>query len=185
MTELAAAPAESAEIVFLGLRKAAPHGEIARVLLAFLASAGLFYVNIMPALVDGLVQGAGFTNRQAGLVGSSNVYGAALGALVAVFFVKRIDWRKAAYALLAGLICIDLSSLLLQKFAPAARHAFRARLRRRHARRHRVLDHCPYARSPIARSVTCCWCSLVSADLGSCCCHHWCRSSARACCSGR
>ncbi len=118
MTELAAAPAESAEIAFLGLRKAAPHGEIARVLLAFLASAGLFYVNIMPALVDGLVQGAGFTNRQAGLVGSSNVYGAALGALVAVFFVKRIDWRKAAYALLAGLICIDLSSLLLQKFAP-------------------------------------------------------------------
>ena len=34
-----------------GLRKAAPDGEIARVLLAFLAAAGLFYVNIMPALV--------------------------------------------------------------------------------------------------------------------------------------
>ena len=27
---------------------AAPNGEIARVLLAFLATAGLFYVNIMP-----------------------------------------------------------------------------------------------------------------------------------------
>src|SRR5512140_3259605 len=104
--------------VFLGLHKAAPHGEVARVLLAFLASAGLFYVNIMPALVDGLIQGAGFSNREAGLVGSSNVYGAALGALIAVFIVKRIQWRKAAYALLAGLICMDLLSLLVQKFEP-------------------------------------------------------------------
>src|SRR5512139_89232 len=97
-----------ADVVFLGLRKAAPHGEIARVLLAFLASAGLFYVNIMPALVDGLIQGAGFTNREAGMVGSSNVYGASLGALVAVFFVKRVNWRRASYFLLIGLISMDL-----------------------------------------------------------------------------
>jgi predicted MFS family arabinose efflux permease len=116
MTELAAGVTRPTRPVFLGLHQATPHGEIARVLLAFLASAGLFYVNIMPALVDGLVQGAGFTNRQAGLVGSSNVYGAALGALVAVFMVKRIDWRKAAYLLLAGLICVDLVSMLVQRF---------------------------------------------------------------------
>ena len=104
--------------VFLGLRKAAPHGEIARVLLAFLASAGLFYVNIMPALVDGLIQGAGFSNREAGMVGSSNVYGASLGALVAVFFVKRVNWRRASYALLIGLISMDLLSMLVQAFLP-------------------------------------------------------------------
>ena len=34
-------------------------GEIARVLLAFLATAGIFYVNIMPAIVDGLIEGLG------------------------------------------------------------------------------------------------------------------------------
>jgi len=85
-----------------GLRKAAPDGEMARVLLAFLATAGIFYVNIMPALVDGLVQGAGFSNRQAGMVGSSNVYGAAIGALIAVFIVKKIQWRTWAYALLTA-----------------------------------------------------------------------------------
>jgi predicted MFS family arabinose efflux permease len=105
-----------ARAVFLGLHKAAPNGEIARVLLAFLATAGLFYVNIMPALVDGLIEGAGFSNRQAGMVGSSNVYGAAVGALVAVFLVRRIAWRKAAYALLGALICVDLLSLLVQQF---------------------------------------------------------------------
>ena len=73
-----------------GLRKAAPDGEVARVLLAFLATAGIFYVNIMPALVDGLVQGAGFSNRQAGLVGSSNVYGAAIGALIVTLRMTRV-----------------------------------------------------------------------------------------------
>ena len=92
---------------------AAPNGEIARVLLAFLATAGLFYVNIMPALVDGLIEGLGFSNRDAGLVGSANVYGAAVGAFSAVFVVKRISWRMAAVVLLVGLITVDLVSMLL------------------------------------------------------------------------
>lgn len=93
---------------------AAPNGEVARVLLAFLATAGLFYVNIMPALVDGLIEGLGFTNKEAGLVGSANVYGAAVGAFAAVFIVKRVNWRMAAVALLIGLILIDLASMLLK-----------------------------------------------------------------------
>ena len=97
---------------------AAPNGEVARVLLAFLATAGLFYVNIMPALVDGLIEGLGFTNRQAGLVGSANVYGAAVGAFTAVFVVKRISWRAAAVVLLLTMISIDFASMLLE--SPAA-----------------------------------------------------------------
>lgn len=94
---------------------AAPNGEVARVLLAFLATAGLFYVNIMPALVDGLIEGLGFSNREAGLVGSANVYGAAVGAFTAVFVVKRINWRMAAIVLLCGLISVDLISMLVTK----------------------------------------------------------------------
>ncbi|MBN7799140.1 MFS transporter [Parahaliea mediterranea] len=93
---------------------AAANGEIARVLLAFLATAGLFYVNIMPALVDGLIGGLGFSNREAGFVGSANVYGAALGALTAVFVVKRLPWRPCAVTLLLGLITIDFASMLLE-----------------------------------------------------------------------
>jgi predicted MFS family arabinose efflux permease len=92
---------------------ASPNGEIARVLLAFLATAGLFYVNIMPALVDGLIEGLGFSNREAGLVGSANVYGAAVGAFSAVFVVKRVSWRIAAVVLLIGLIAVDFLSMLL------------------------------------------------------------------------
>lgn len=85
----------------------------ARVLLSFLATAGFFYVNIMPALVDGLRQGLGFTNKQAGLVGSCNVYGAACGAFLIAFLVRHINWRSTAHLLLLGLIGMDLLSMLV------------------------------------------------------------------------
>ena len=94
--------------------RAAPDGLVAAVLLSFLATAGLFYVNIMPALVDGLKTGLGFSARDAGFVASANVYGAALGALMAVFTVKRFDWRKVALTALVVLIAIDLVSTQLR-----------------------------------------------------------------------
>lgn len=97
---------------------AKPNGEIARVLLAFLATAGLFYVNIMPALIDGLIEGLGFSNQQAGFVGSANVYGAALGALTAVFLVKHIPWRSTSVILLIGLITTDLVSMYMTQSTP-------------------------------------------------------------------
>ena len=103
---------------------ASPDGEIARVLLAFLATAGIFYVNIMPAIVDGLIEGLNFSNRDAGLVGSANTYGAAFGAFTVVFYVKRMNWRISAYALLIGLIAVDLASILLK--SPGSLIAMRA-----------------------------------------------------------
>ncbi|MDO8296580.1 MAG: hypothetical protein Q7T19_09100 [Caulobacter sp.] len=87
---------------------------LASVLLSFLATAGLFYVNIMAALVDGLISGAGLTAKQAGLVASANVYGAAVGALTAVFIIRRLPWRPTAVTVLLGLITIDLASTLLR-----------------------------------------------------------------------
>jgi predicted MFS family arabinose efflux permease len=87
---------------------------MARVFLAFLATAGLFYVNIIPAIVDGLKEGLAFTDQQAGWVASSNVYGAAAGALLIVFVIRRLHWRPTAYALLGLLIGMDLLSLLIE-----------------------------------------------------------------------
>lgn len=104
-------------------RKVAPNSWAARIFLAFLATAGLFYVNIMPAIVDGLTEGLGYTAQQAGNVGSANVYGAAVGALLIVFLVKRLLWRPTAYALLVGLMAMDLLSMLIMD--PVAMTAFR------------------------------------------------------------
>jgi MFS family permease len=89
---------------------AAPDGLVAAVLLSFLSTAGLFYVNILPALVTGLVEGLGYPGETAGYVASANVYGASLGALVAVFTVKYLPWRKAAVLSLLLLMAIDLVS---------------------------------------------------------------------------
>ncbi|MFA7263446.1 MAG: hypothetical protein WC068_10535, partial [Caulobacter sp.] len=97
-----------------GLPKVPEDSLLASVLLSFLATAGLFYVNIMAALVDGLISGAGLTARQAGLVASANVYGAAVGALTAVFIIRKLPWRPTAVTVLLGLITIDLASTLLR-----------------------------------------------------------------------
>ena len=100
--------------MFDRLPKISPNSMAARVLLAFLATAGFFYVNIMPALVDGLKVGLGFSNKQAGLVGSCNVYGAATGAFLIAFLVRRINWRTSAHILLLGLIGMDLLSMVIR-----------------------------------------------------------------------
>jgi len=86
---------------------------IARIFLAFLTTAGLFYVNIMPTIVSGLIEALGFSNQQAGNIASANMYGAASGALFIVFLVKRLNWQLAATLFLVGLITIDLISMKL------------------------------------------------------------------------
>lgn len=82
-------------------------------LLALVATAGFFYVNIMAAIVDGLVTGLGFTNPQAGMVGAANIYGASVGSFVAVLLVRRIAWRPALFGLLALLLLLDLGSIAI------------------------------------------------------------------------
>ncbi len=99
------------------LPKAPPDGLLAAVLLSFLATAGLFYVNIMSAIVDGLVTGMGISEGAAGNIGSANIYGAALGALAAFFVVRRLPWRPMAVAALAGLISLDLASIFVHSAA--------------------------------------------------------------------
>ena len=86
---------------------------IARIFLAFLTTAGLFYVNIMPTIVSGLIEALGFSNQQAGNIASANMYGAASGALFIVFLIKRLNWQLAATLFLGGLIAIDLVSIRL------------------------------------------------------------------------
>lgn len=97
------------------LPKARPNSLVARLFLAFLATAGLFYVNIMPAIVSGLIEALGFTNQQAGSVASANMYGAAFGALMIVPFVRRMNWQWVALLFLLILIGIDLASIAITR----------------------------------------------------------------------
>lgn len=99
-------------------RTASPDSLAASFIFSCVATAGLFYVNIMAALVTGLQDALHFSARDAGLVGSANVYGAAAGALLAVLLVRRLDWRRAALVSLLLLIGIDLGSILISSPLP-------------------------------------------------------------------
>lgn len=81
---------------------------------ALLATAGFFYINIMAAIVDGLITGLGFSNAEAGMVGSANIYGASFGALSAVFIVRHVRWRPVLAVLFVLMMCIDLLSTVIQ-----------------------------------------------------------------------
>ena len=83
-------------------------------LLAVVATAGFFYVNIMPAIVDGLVTGLGFSNPQAGMIGAANIYGASVGSFLAIFLVGRLRWRPTLAVLFCVLIAIDLASIAIR-----------------------------------------------------------------------
>jgi hypothetical protein len=91
-------------------RTVAPDGFPAAIMLAIVATAGFFYVSIMPALVSGLVAGLNFTAPVAGRIAACNVYGAAFGAFCAVLVVGRTPWRRAALVLLILLLALDLVS---------------------------------------------------------------------------
>jgi predicted MFS family arabinose efflux permease len=90
-----------------------PNSLLAALLLSVLATAGFFYVNIMAVMVDALVTVLHFSPAEAGGVASANVYGASAGALLAVFTVTRLPWRKFCAGLLVVLIAIDAISFFL------------------------------------------------------------------------
>lgn len=97
----------------IGRFKAAPEGLIAAILLSFLSTAGLFYVNLGGAFLSAFVDGLGLSLEMAGYVTASNKYGAAFGALMAVFSAGRLEWRKIAYVVLIVIIAIDLLSMTI------------------------------------------------------------------------
>ena len=104
---------EARQQVRSGFPRVDPDGLKAAFILSFVATAGFFYVNIMAAIVSGLIDGLHLSAREAGRIGACNVYGAALGAFCAVFIVRRVAWRPAAIGLLCVLIGLDLSSIFI------------------------------------------------------------------------
>ena len=105
------------------LPKAAPDGIPAAFLLAFVATAGIVYINIMQALVTSLADGLHISNARAGAIGAANTYGATVGAIAGVFLVPRLEWKKTAVVALLLLLGLDLASAGLS--SPAALSAVR------------------------------------------------------------
>ena len=83
---------------------------VAAILYSIIATAGLFYVNLGGAFLSAFVDGLGVERDVAGYIVSANKYGAAFGALLATFFVKKLEWRLVLRILFFCLIVVDLIS---------------------------------------------------------------------------
>jgi predicted MFS family arabinose efflux permease len=83
---------------------------VAAILYSIIATAGLFYVNLGGAFLSAFVDGLSVERDVAGYIVSANKYGAAFGALLATFFVKKLEWRLVLRILFFCLIVVDLIS---------------------------------------------------------------------------
>ena len=87
---------------------------MASIFLAFLSSAGLYYVNIFPVIVDALMAGSGLSAEQAGQITFSNTIGAVIGAFCISWCIRFIPrWKLAAALLLCCSIGMDMLTIQL------------------------------------------------------------------------
>ncbi|MCR8924092.1 MFS transporter [Dasania sp. GY-MA-18] len=93
-----------------------PNSMFAYFALGFISMAGIYYVNILPVLVGTLIDGLGFSESQAGYISSANVYGASLGAVLAVLVIKSCPWKKLVTLGLGALVVMDFASVWLSSF---------------------------------------------------------------------
>lgn len=94
-------------------KKILDESPLAYLFLSLLGSAGIFYISALPGIVSALVDGLGFTEAEAGFAVSANAYGSMTGALLAVFLVRHVPWKKAMAGLLVLMIVLELATPLM------------------------------------------------------------------------
>ena len=98
------------------LRKIGAESSLAYVFLAFIAMAGLSYINFLPGVVNALAGGLGFSDAEAGRVVALNGYGGIAGTMGAVFLVRRVDWRQVLLPALVVLAIIDVATVNIDDY---------------------------------------------------------------------
>ncbi len=99
------------------LKKAPPNSLLTYGLLAFVAMAGLSYINFMPGVVNALAGSIGFSDAEAGQVIAMNGYGGIVGSTIAIFLVRRVHWQRTMFFFMAILAVIDASTAWVSDYA--------------------------------------------------------------------
>jgi predicted MFS family arabinose efflux permease len=86
-------------------------------LLAFIAMAGLSYINFLPGVVNALAGGIGFSEVDAGQIVAANGYGGLVGSTVAIFLVRGIRWPPAMLLCLTLLALMDSASVWVDDYS--------------------------------------------------------------------
>lgn len=100
----------------LTLKKISPHHHLTYFFLAFVAMAGLSYINFLPGVVNALAGGIGFSDVEAGQIVALNSYGGLLGSTIAIFLVRRISWQPALLAFFCLLAFMDIATVWVEDF---------------------------------------------------------------------
>jgi len=84
---------------------------------AFIAMAGLAYINFLPGVMNALAGDMGFTSAEAGQIVALNGYGALLGSIGAVFLVHRFQWQRSIVTLFLLLSVVDMFSGRIDEYS--------------------------------------------------------------------
>ncbi|EXJ11436.1 MFS transporter [Nitrincola nitratireducens] len=98
-------------------RKLPVSNPLSYLFLAFIAMAGLSYINFLPGVVNALAGGIGFNEAEAGQIVALNGYGALLGSTVAIFLVRRIQWQTVMFISFTLLALTDISTLWVENYS--------------------------------------------------------------------
>jgi predicted MFS family arabinose efflux permease len=86
----------------------------------FLAITGGQVVVVQPGYVQGLVEFAGFSDKQAGYITSAEMFGFLFTTLLLIYIAPRMNWRKLFVTFLF-IVCIgNFASIGVQQFEPLA-----------------------------------------------------------------
>lgn len=91
-------------------------GTLAYCLLAFVAMAGLAYINFLPGVVNALAGNIGFSDAQAGQIVALNGYGGLLGSAIAIALIHRVRWQYAMLTFLTLLAMVDLATAWVEPY---------------------------------------------------------------------
>ena len=98
-------------------RKVSTDSALSYFFFAFITMAGLSYINFMPGVVNALAGGIGFSDVEAGQIIALNGYGALVGSIVAIFLVRKIDWKRALLTFLVLLTVMDLGTVSVDDYS--------------------------------------------------------------------
>ncbi len=87
----------------------------AAVCMSFIAVASFL---VLPIFVGAVAGEMGLTEQQVGFLASGIMSGSALSSILAIFWIRRVDWRKAGYLSFGLLFGAHLASLFVDEFIP-------------------------------------------------------------------
>ncbi len=83
---------------------------------AFIAMAGLAYINFLPGVVNALAGDIGFSDVEAGQIVAANGYGGLIGTLFAAFIICKVPWKSLLLPLFALLAVMDFVTAWFENY---------------------------------------------------------------------